>query len=163
MSLNVKNVNGRMSKRNSLYIVSARPTVPLLNSIVLARPTPILVPAEDPLVTVAVSKRDICLYAVASFETAEISGLPNTLLILTKLPTSKEVIPALTVLKSLALFISLNVGAIFSSSYPLTYALPGDTLRESKELDAVLPSSVVVSATNTPSFSLTVTHSLSSN
>ena len=85
MSLNVKNVNGRMSKRNSLYIVSARPTVPLLNSIVLARPTPILVPAEDPLVTVAVSKRDICLYAVASFETAEISGLPNTLLILTKL------------------------------------------------------------------------------
>ena len=59
-----------------------------------------------------------------------------------KLPTSKVDTPAFTVLKSLAFLISLMVGAIFSISNPLIYALPGLTCSASKSLLAVLPSSV---------------------
>ena len=70
------------------------------------------------------------------------SGVPYRFVIFAKLPTSKVDTPALTVLKSLALLISLIVGAIFSISNPLIYALPGLTCKASKESLAVLPSSV---------------------
>ena len=56
-----------------------------------------------------------------------ISGVPYIFVIFAKLPTSKVDTPAITVAKSLALFTSLIVGAIFSISKPLTYALPGLT------------------------------------
>ena len=71
------------------------------------------------------------------------SGVPYTLVILRKLPTLNVVTPALTVLKSLALFISFSVVPIFSISKPWTYALPGWIAKESKDSDAVFPSSVI--------------------
>ena len=70
------------------------------------------------------------------------SGVPYKFVMFAKLPTLKVDTPALTVLKSLALLISLMVGAIFSISFPLIYALPGLICSASKALLAVLPSSV---------------------
>ena len=67
-----------------------------------------------------------------------------------KFPTSKVETPAFTVSKSLALVISLIVGAIFSISKPPTYALPGLTCRANKLELAVFPSSVDAPAVNTP-------------
>ena len=58
---------------------------------------------------------------------------------------------------------SLNVGPSFSTSYPLTYALPGDIFNDSRSAEAAAPSSVVSPTLYTPSFSLTVTLSLHSN
>ena len=79
------------------------------------------------------------------------------------MPKLKVEIPALTVSKSLDLLTSLNVGAIFSISYPRIYALPGLTCSSNKLELAVLPSSVVAPAVNTPTFSFTVTHSFPAN
>ena len=67
-----------------------------------------------------------------------------------KFPISKVETPAFTVSKSLALLISLIVGAIFSISKPLTYALPGLTCNANKLELAVLPSSVVLPLVKTP-------------
>ena len=90
-------VNGLKSHRYNLYTAEVSPAVPLEYSIDLARATPILVPEEEPLVAVAVSKRLICLYAVDSPLTKEISGEPYTFDILRKFPISYVVMPAFIV------------------------------------------------------------------
>ena len=79
------------------------------------------------------------------------------LVILTKLPNSKFVTPALTVVTSLALFKSLNVVPSFSNSYPLTYALPAEQDNASKLSEAVPPSSVVAPLEYTPVKSIPLT------
>ena len=71
------------------------------------------------------------------------SGVPYKLVILTKLPNSKLVTPALIEAVVLALSKSLNVVPNFSYSYPLTYALPAEHDIASLLDDAVLLSSVV--------------------
>ena len=80
------------------------------------------------------------------------SGVPYTLVTLRKLPTLNVVTPALTVAKSLALFISLSVVPICSISKPWTYALPGWIASESKHSDASAPSSVLVPTSYEPVF-----------
>jgi hypothetical protein len=60
----------------------------------------------------------ISLYGVVSPDIEVMSGLPYRFVIYAKLPTSKVVTPALTVLKSLDLLISFNVVPIFSISKP---------------------------------------------
>ena len=106
-------VNGLKSHRYTLYTASVSPIVPLEYSIDLARATPILVPEEDPLVAVTVSKRLICLYAVDSPLTKEISGDPYKFDMLRKFPISYVVTAAFTVLPVLALGKSLKVLAVF--------------------------------------------------
>ena len=70
------------------------------------------------------------------------SGVLYKFVILTKLPNSKLVTPALIVVKSLALFKSLNVVPKVWYSNPLTYALPAEQDNASKLSEAVPPSSV---------------------
>ena len=119
------------SKRNNLYIASVLPCVPDLNSIVLALATPIWYPRvvvvlpgavadASPLVPVKSVYNSISLYGVVSPEISPISGEPYTFVMFTKLPTLNVDTPALTVLKALALWNVILVGAIFSTSYPLT-------------------------------------------
>ena len=82
------------------------------------------------------------MYGVVSPLTLPMSGVLYKFVILTKLPNSKLVTPALIVLTSLALFKSLNVVPKVSYSYPLTYALPAEHDSASKSSEAVPPSSV---------------------
>ena len=132
-----------------------------------ARATPIRLPDNSPLVAVAASNNSIFLYGVTSPATFAISGKPCRFVIRTKLPNFKLVVPELIVLKSLALLMSLIVGAIFSISKPPTNALPVLQDNDNKLLDAVLPSSVVAPLVNTPSklsfFTSLLTLSFTSN
>ena len=92
----------------------------------------------------------ISLYGVVSPLTLPMSGVLYKFVILTKLPNSKLVTPALIVLTSLALFKSLNVVPKVSNSYPLTYALPAEHDSASKLSEAVPPSSVALPDVYTP-------------
>ena len=92
------------------------PAVPDSYCIVPALATPTWLPDALPLVAVAVSNKPKVLYAVVSPLTAPISGVLYRFVIFEKLPTSNVVTPALTVLKSLALFTSINVLETFSIS-----------------------------------------------
>ena len=143
LSFNVKYVNGLISKRYNLNTASVFPIVPESYCSVLALATPICVPAAVPLVDVTSSNNPIVLYAVVSPEISVTSGCPYMFVILTKLPNSAFIEPVFTVSNCLDLSMSLNVTVGFSISYPLTYALPGDTARTNLPSLAVPPSCVV--------------------
>jgi len=89
------------------------PTAPDEYSIDLARATPIKSPLAVPLVRMVSSYNSKVLNAVLSPLINVTSGVPKTFVIFAKLPKSKVDTPALTVSKSLALLISLIVGATF--------------------------------------------------
>ena len=99
-----------------MYIAVVSPATPEPNCTVLALATPTWIPFLVPLVIIALSYNSRVLNAVDSPLINVTSGVPYRFVIFAKLPTSKVDTPALTVLKSLALFISLIVGAIFSIS-----------------------------------------------
>ena len=143
------------------------PAVPESYCIDLDLATPTWLPDAVPLVTVASSNKPKVLYAVVSPLTEPMSGVLYRFVIFVKLPISKVVTPALIVLKSLALFKSLNVFVIFSISKPLTYALPGEHASASKESDAVFSSLVVAPVVYTPAnlsfWTVCVVPSLTSN
>ena len=93
----------------------------------------------------------------------EISGAPCTESTSTKLPTSTGVTEPLKFSKVLGLGKSIYFGAIFSISYPRTYALPGDTCIDNKSSVASPPSSVVAFVGYTPLFNPSSAASLISN
>ena len=76
MSLSVRIVNGRKSNIYNLNDAVASPIVPEVYSIDRARPTPIRVPDELPLVAVGESNKSICLNGVDSPAICVMSGLP---------------------------------------------------------------------------------------
>ena len=91
----------------------------------------IVVPTVDcwvPLTAVAVSNKLTVLYAsTGPLPTNPISGEPNTLFTLIKFWTSNLCLWLFCVSNSLALFNATKVVPIVSFSYPLTYALKGET------------------------------------
>ena len=70
--------------------------------------------------------------------------------VLTKGCCANLVILPLAVLNSLALLASIKVVPNFSTSYPLTYALPCPKPNANKASAAVLPSALVASAAYIP-------------
>ena len=134
-----------------MYTASVLPDTPESYSNALIRHIPTGSSCDAvPLVTVAPENNLTSLYGVVSPLTLPMSGVLYKFVILTKLPNSRFVTPALIVVTSLALFKSLNVVPIFSNSYPLTYALPAEHDRASKSSEAVPPSSVVAPLEYTP-------------
>ena len=69
---------------------------PCSNSMKRARVTPICLPFEEPLVDVLSVNNPIWLYGVVSPDMLDMSGVPNTFVILSVVPTYKCVTPALT-------------------------------------------------------------------
>ena len=83
-----------------------------------------------------------------------ITGDPWTLFSLNKVPSLKFTFEFLNSSLSLVLSTSMIVVPDFSISYPLTYALPGDTLSANKSSDGVAPWSVNSSDVKIPSFDI---------
>ena len=67
-------------------------------------------------------------------------------------PALKFMDTFLTLVVVLGLGTSIIVDAIFSISYPLTYAFPGEISKANNASDGVLPSSVFLLGKNTPLF-----------
>ena len=70
-------------------------------------------------------------------------GNPETLFTFKTLPISKLTATSLLIPTSLGLSTSRIVVPTFSTSYPLTYALPEDNLRHIKSFDGVFNCSVL--------------------
>ena len=159
-------MNIRISKRYNLncdvrpvpvafaIVSSPVPFVPESCSNALALATPISAPAPEFLVEVCVSLKEIVLYGSTTLPEikGDKSGEPYTLVTFTKLPSSLGVIAPLNSCVVLGFSISINVGETCSTSYPRTYALPGDTCSAIKDSEVVVPWSVVALVAYTPSF-----------
>ena len=143
-------VNICTSKRYSLWTASVLPSVPVLCSKALDLATPIWNPLPVPPLVDASVNNFISLYAVVSPETSPISGVLYAFVTWIKFPSSKLVTPALNVSKSLAFGRSINVCPIFSTSYPRTYAFPGEHPIASKSSAATSPLSVEAPFVYTP-------------
>ena len=79
-------------------------------------------------------------------------GTPVTLSTLSKLPISNGIVTFDTSSVSLGLSTSIILVPIFSTSYPLTYAFPGEIFRHIKSSDGVFLSSVLSFEKNKPLF-----------
>ena len=116
--------------------------------------SPIVLPATNALITgllLPLTLRD--LLNVITFAVPPpilINGVPCTLLTRSILPISNGIDAAFTVSMSLGLSTSRTVVPVKSTSNPLTYARPGDSLMHSKSSFGVFPSSVSLSSVNRP-------------
>jgi len=72
-----------------------------------------------------------------------ITGVPCTFSTNRTEPRSNETKESSTFLVALGLGISITLYPVISMSYPLTYALPGPTVRHIKSSEGIFPSLVV--------------------